>query len=835
MNILERYMVFGQTFILLVRRSIFLLIFFFALSGLLLNRSAWANRPVKIGIYDNKPLVFLDDDGRPDGIFIDLLRYIASRERWDISFVHGTWVDCLDRLESGQIDLLAAIAYSKDRAKKFNFTHQTVLTNWGQVFDTEDSKIVSVLDLDGKKIGVKMEDIHFHRFRELITKFNMNCRFIEAEDYDTVFEMVAAGRVAAGVVNRLYGIQNKGSFRAHETPVMFNPIEVRFATPKKTNTDLLAAIDKHLSRMHAAQDSFLHQTINNWLVAPTEWILPDAIRYLIIGAGLLALFFSAMTATLRIKVKKRTNELSCTNEKLKEEMRIREKAEEGLRKYETIVSSSTDFMALVDLSYRVQAINDASLLAFGRSRESVIGKTILQVIDESLSAEIRLYHFDRAFAGQVVKLREWLDFPELGKRYVDIVFTPYRQSNKDIAGCVVISRDITERHELENRLENAQKMELMGTIAGGVAHDLNNILSAIVSYPELLLLQLPQDSLIREPLETIKKSGERAAVIVQDLLTLTRRGVTNIQIVDLNDIIDSFVKSPEWEKIRTFHPNVRIHTHLADAPIPINGSAVHLSKTIMNLVSNAAEAMPDGGGISISTKILDLDPSMIASDNIIPGKNVLLKVSDEGMGISKDDLKKIFDPFYTKKAMGRSGTGLGLAVVWGTVMDHHGHIEVESNGQTGSTFRLYFPVSDEPVQSTERDMEPFHYKGNGETILIVDDVKEQREIATNILTELGYAVVTADSGEDAISYLRETAVDLVILDMLMPPGMDGLTTYEEILKIRFGQKAIIASGFAETERVRMALDMGVGHFVKKPYAIRDLGYALKIALMETPN
>jgi CheY-like chemotaxis protein len=193
-------------------------------------------------------------------------------------------------------------------------------------------------------------------------------------------------------------------------------------------------------------------------------------------------------------------------------------------------------------------------------------------------------------------------------------------------------------------------------------------------------------------------------------------------------------------------------------------------------------------------------------------------------------LKKIFEPFYTKKIMGRSGTGLGLAVVWGTVMDHHGHIEVESDGHRGTVFRLYLPVSQDDAQSAAGVMKARDYMGNGESILIVDDLEEQREIASSILSALGYSVATVPSGEDAIAYLKKDTVDVVILDMLMPPGIDGLTTYEEILKNNPGQKAIIASGFAETVRVKNALNLGVGQFIKKPYTIGDVGFAVKKAL-----
>jgi two-component system, cell cycle sensor histidine kinase and response regulator CckA len=428
----------------------------------------------------------------------------------------------------------------------------------------------------------------------------------------------------------------------------------------------------------------------------------------------------------------------------------------------------------------------------------------------------------------VVKYRTWIRFPRTGRRYMDIVYTPCGLSDNQVTGCVVISRDVTDRFELERKLENAQKMELMGTLAGGVAHDLNNILSGIVSYPELLLMQLPEDSSLIKPIRTIKKSGEKAAVIVQDLLTLARRGVACKEPVDLNDIIVQFLNSPECKKVISFHEKVTIETVLANPLNQISGSSVHLWKTVMNLVSNAAEAMPEGGRITIKTANIQKGEVLLNDiDEENNGEFILLEVADTGSGISRADMDKIFEPFYTKKVMGRSGTGLGLAVVWGTIMDHHGHINVQSDGKNGSRFQLYFPVCQSELPTAARIEERIDYKGNGERILIVDDLEEQREIASNILTTLGYTVSAVSSGEDAILYLRKKPVDLVILDMLMTPGIGGLETYEEILKIRPGQKAIIASGFAETDRVKNALDIGVGQFIKKPYNVKDVGRSIK--------
>jgi len=384
----------------------------------------------------------------------------------------------------------------------------------------------------------------------------------------------------------------------------------------------------------------------------------------------------------------------------------------------------------------------------------------------------------------------------------------------------------------EKRLRRAQKMEAIGTLAGGVAHDLNNILTGIVSYPDLILMQIPDDSPLRKPVATIKNTGKKAAAIVQDLLTMARRGVAVTEVLNLNDIIAEYLRSPEFEKLQLYHSGVEVALHPAEDLLNILGSPIHLSKTVMNLVSNAAEAMPQGGKLTITTENRYVDASFNGYDKISEGDYVRLMVTDTGIGISPEDRERIFEPFYTKKVMGRSGTGLGMAVVWGTVKDHNGYIDLKSTEGKGTAFQIYFPATRDETANTQAGLSYEDYSGEGESILVVDDAKEQREIAKLILTELGYTVSTVSGGEDAVVFMRGTAVDLVILDMIMDPGMDGLDTYREILKLHPDQRAIIASGFSETNRVRQAQKLGAGQYVKKPYTIEKLGTAVKNELIK---
>ena len=390
-----------------------------------------------------------------------------------------------------------------------------------------------------------------------------------------------------------------------------------------------------------------------------------------------------------------------------------------------------------------------------------------------------------------------------------------------------------EKRSLEERLNRAEKMEALGLLAGGVAHDLNNVLGIVVGYSELLLMGADKSSPIRSKLDNIMEGGQKAAAIVQDLLTLARRGVSGRNVLNLNKIIADNQKSPEFANLLFHYSFVQIKTELEPDLLNISGSSVHLGKTIFNLISNASEAMSKGGVLTIKTANQYLDKPIQGYDEIREGDYVVLSVSDTGEGIHEADLKRIFEPFYTKKVMGRSGTGLGLAVVWGTVKDHNGYINVESEEGKGSTFTLYFPVTREELSTKQVAVSISEYMGEGESILVVDDVKGQRDLAEEMLKKLNYSVARVSSGEEAVAYLKEHKGDLLVLDMIMDPGMDGLDTYRKVLEIRPEQKAIVVSGFSESERVKAAQALGAGTYVRKPYIIEKLGLAVRIELDRT--
>ena len=392
-----------------------------------------------------------------------------------------------------------------------------------------------------------------------------------------------------------------------------------------------------------------------------------------------------------------------------------------------------------------------------------------------------------------------------------------------------LKQEMDERQALEEQLLRSQKMEAIGTLAAGVAHDLNNILSGILSYPELLLMKMKQNDPMYRPLTVIRRSGRKAAAIVQDMLTLARRNVAVMEPLDLLELVQNFIESPECRAIMDYHPKVRIASRFEHDQAPVSGSVVHLEKMVMNLISNAAEAMDNGGSIGVVLNRKTLTEPLPGYNSVVSGEYARLLISDEGAGISPDDIEHVFEPFFTRKKLGRSGTGLGMTVVWDTVNHHKGYIKVESVPGKGTAIAVYLPITDLDLSPSIEVPATESLTGNGEHILVVDDVVEQREIATAIFQELGYTADAVSSGESALEYLKKKSADLLLLDMIMDPGIDGLETLKRVISKYPRQKAVIASGYTKNDKVETALKMGAG-FVKKPYRLEEIARVVKASL-----
>jgi PAS domain S-box-containing protein len=521
----------------------------------------------------------------------------------------------------------------------------------------------------------------------------------------------------------------------------------------------------------------------------------------------------------------------------------RKQAEEALRKSEVrqgkMFANIGDVIVIIDQERIVQYKSPNIEKWFGWKPEEVVGASIWDNIHPEDITSAKEFIDSLLKEPNAAGTTECRYLCKDGS-YKCIEFTGVNLLNDpDIRGLLGNYHDITDRKRaeeqrriLERRLQRAEKMEALGQLAGGVAHDLNNVLGILSGYSELVLMEIPPGHRSRTHVEKILQSTGKGAAIIQDLLTLARRGVKVEEVVNLNTIVSAFVKTLVFEKMKEHHYQVSVMTKCDNSLLNIKGAPVHLEKALMNLISNAMEAISGRGEVTILTENRYLDSPVKGYDEIKEGDYAVLTVSDTGKGIPAESTEKIFEPFYTKKNMGRSGTGLGLAIVWGTVKDHNGYIDVQTKVGEGSTFTLYFPVTREALTVPQQKQPIDQYMGRGESVLVVDDIAEQREIASELLKRLGYKVHAVSGGEEAVEYLRNNKADIVILDMIMTPGIDGLETYRRILEINPGQKAILVSGFSQTERVSEAQKLGAGAYIKKPYIMETIGTAIRNELMQ---
>lgn len=504
---------------------------------------------------------------------------------------------------------------------------------------------------------------------------------------------------------------------------------------------------------------------------------------------------------------------------------IQKRADQSLKesehRFKKLSDAADEGILFYDEEESIVDVNKAFLKMTDYSMEELVGRKISMLFHDASYVALRR----KGLSGSDTPIEVVL----LTKDY-SVIFCMSTIRNFDLgSGDVKVAtfKDISsqkayekEKKILQDKLNRSEKMEVLGRLAGGVAHDLNNVLTSIVSYPDLIRMNISDNKKVEEYITKLKSSGQKAAAIVDDLLTLTRRGITNFQSENMNIIIEDFFNSPEFEKIKKDYPKVKFSKGLQDDLYNIKGSKIHLTAMFMNLISNSAEAIKDKGSIIVSTK-------NISGQNPANENKIRITIQDEGVGMTKEEKEKIFEPFYTKKIKERNGTGLGMSVVWGTVQDHEGTINIVSKKGEGTTIVVDFPATLEKIPEPKESIPVADLMGNKEKILVVDDEAGPREIAGEYLTKLNYRVDTIDSGEDAVKQFKRKRHDLIILDMLLENGIDGLDTFTKLCKIDPNVKAIIVSGFSETVRVKDAQRMGAGEYIKKPYSLREFGLAVK--------
>ncbi len=1016
------------------------------------------NRHVRVGVYENKPLVFRDVDGTYKGITIDVLNEVAKKKRWQIEYVFGTWPEGLHRLSKGTIDLMVGLAWSPERAKKYHFNKKTVLSNWAQVYSSSSEGLTSILSLNGKTVALLKKSIHSKVFMQLVEKFGMQVTILAVDSYEDAMRATAAGKADVALVNRLIGLQEGEKYKLVKTPIIFNPIEIRYAAPLAGNTDVLQSIDSILTDLENDPGSIYYQSLEHWisgvrhpgLSGLTKWMLEGVLCFLIIA--IFVVLYS------RRQVRNRTMELEDLLSKEKDLRRALEYSEE---KFRLSFKTSPDSININKLDGTYVETNDGFSQILGYEPEDVIGKTaaelniwkdkadrdklitalkrtgsvlnqevdlvrkdgtivhglmsatLIEIKNEQhilsitrdisvfkkqqknilqaeeqwqhtfdaitdiitvqdadmnvLQANKAAYEFygtedfagtscfhlthgssvpckdcpvgktflagtpqaeivhhdkkDKTFSvtthpiktregqvdqvvqvardvtGRIAKEQErtllaraidqstdtivitdasgiiryanpafeehsgYSRAEALGKNprvlqsgqhnqafYSELWHTilsgriwqgkfinkkkngelyhekstisPVRDNNGKLINFIAVKQDVTHEQELEQQLQQAQKLESIGTLAGGIAHDFNNILGAILGYAQMAERQLPESSPVREDVAEIVVAGHRAVELVKQILAFSRQENEEFKPIKMQNIVQETLKLLKASLPATIHLEQMIETSCK----PVLGDPTQLHQVLLNLCTNAKHALGDAkGSICVSLKQRGNAPfrGSDTTGEVLETGYLDIKVTDSGCGMDRQTIERIFDPFFTTKAKGQ-GTGLGLAVSYGIIKKHGGKIRVESSPGEGSTFFISLPIV-ESVIDLALGVEQEELHRGSEHIVLVDDEKNLVDIVERMLTSLGYTVTSFSDSQRALAWMQEHLADfdLLVTDMTMPE-ITGADLTEKLLAQRPELPIVLCTGFSETLDKDQAIELGIREYLLKPVTKQQL-------------
>jgi len=488
------------------------------------------------------------------------------------------------------------------------------------------------------------------------------------------------------------------------------------------------------------------------------------------------------------------------------------------KRYRDVLSSAMEGIGIIDADKKVTYCNQAlANILDANSPDEITGRSILDFIQKS--------QHDRLFSelgrhDRTGPLQLELEIISLKNKRKMLQFSTSASLDSEgrFNGGLAVFMDITELRQLREFAELAGRVEAAGRIAGQIALNFSNLLGPLMAYPELIKDELPKDHTAIPMLDDIEEAAQQISEINQQLLTLGRRGSHDIEHLNLNSIVEQSIS-----QLTLYHEKITIEKNLSPDITTIDGERPQIYRVLNNIITNAIEATGGTGTISITTGSRFVT-SFKGIFGIIPaGDYVTVAVSDSGPGISENLLSRIFDPFFTTKtALRKKGSGLGLSIVNAVVKDHKGYINCNTTKGEGTTFTLYFPVSS---STSEKTCKTLHRENKGK-IMVVDDDPIQRNVMQTLLTRLHYDVTTASSGEEAVKLASDTQFDLAILDVIMPGGIDGVETYRQMKEFNPDQKAIILSGFAYSDRVELAAELGIGQFIRKPVTLETLSQAV---------
>ncbi len=913
-----------------------------------------------VGVYDDPPLAFFDKEARAQGLFVDVLREIAKREKWSLKFEPCIWKGCLSRLSVGSLDILGPVAFSKDRAKLYKFNRESVFINWGELYRRSDVSITSFQDIKNRKVSLVERDIYARAFNELTLKLNLNIQPVFADDYGGVFQNLLKGKADFGVVSRLFGMMHAGDYGVVVTSVIFKPVELKYAARKDLDDHILHTIDEYVREFKKNRKSIYYRSVDKWISGKGAHFLPRWAIVVFVVCGVALAAFLVVTVLLNRMVKKRTESLTLEISRNEE---IRSKLREAVNLYRTLFQFLPCPVLTLDEYGKIIDCNNNAISFFNLPMEKIKGAELWDLFEddgrESLKEsmehaincalmgfthvwrmrdlEVNGCHFvvDAAFKsiftekgvnvlctlhditeriqieehyraqwellrrvidgmpiattvidyqGNVVvwnKATEVLTYiprdnvlnrpldlsPLFGgrdlpvpallllkkspeeierefhgrirvypyheesveafgiilvkdgeRKDVHVVASKLRDEAGNIIGVVQCGRDITEERKLRESIIQAQKMEAIGRLAGGFAHDLNNVLTFIMGCCDMLLLAVDDNREAIDYIGRIRMAIKRAGKLSEQLLGFSRKQFYLPRYINVNDVVKSVV-----EDMRSFlGEDIELELELADEVLTTKVDPLQLEQGLTNLMINAKDAMPQGGTLKIFTERVKLDNTLRVGHFEVPAGNyVTISVKDSGEGIRSEVLKHIFEPYFSTKP---SGSGLGLTVVYGVVKQSGGSIVVESKPGEGTVFTLYLPYVAVPDYRNGTD--------NGKDrvgIFIIDDDEQLLTLLEQTLASVGFDVICARSGREALGKLEKMKdkVEIIFSDVMLP-DIDCDEYVRKLRSVGEGCVIIFTSGYSveylEEQGVKLEQ---MENFIQKPFTPADLIVKIK--------
>ncbi len=761
-----------------------------------------------------------------ENILKEILEDIAGNESWRLEYIPGSQETLFNLMLWGEIDLVLGMPYTNELADSIEFSQETVISTWGQIYISPGLEIRSLLDLRDKTIAVLDDDGYFDEFRNTARRFNIDCNFIIANSYSEVLEAVDRRYVDAGVVERTYGILHDQDYHVRPTNIVFSPREVRYAGNPYTNNGLVATIDYYLALYKNDQSSVYFRTIEKYFgpIEPFRW--PKWLKFLLLVIVIILFTLSMTTVILRLKIHRQLEEISRKNKELSHEIRVRKGTEAKLLRFGTVVEQMVEGVFITDEKGYIQYVNPALIILMRMTEDDLLGRKYTLILEDVESNTILNELNNVIHDGKTWKNKfTWKVAPK-DILEIEASVAPIRNQDGHVENFLFVFRNVTHEILLERQLRQSQKMEAIGTLAGGIAHDFNNTLFSMMGYTEIAMHILDKEHEVHDHLKQVISAGQRAKGLIQQILTFSRKSEQEKRILEIEPILKETMKLIE----PTMPDHINVKTEFNARGIKINTDPTQMHQVLTNLCSNAAHAMRkcDDGLLFISLGTIELDRFAARRLQLNPGNYAKLTIRDNGHGIERDVLERIFEPFFTTKKQSE-GTGMGLSVIHGIVESHNGAIDCYSEVGRGTTFHVFLPIAQGNVQSLA-NLELENPRGS-ENVLIVDDEESIAEVISLMLDHLGYKSTAVTESRKALEIVKENPneFDLLITDLSMP-GLLGTELAREIIKVRNNLPVIMITGYGEELTSHSLENTGIREMMMKPVLTHNLAVAVRRVL-----